>query len=108
MKTSAPAGLASAPRATALPITLAGSLGLASASAASSSQSRRAPRLAGRTRPQQVRALAEGWRDSTLYNDLRHTPGLQPDDTGWRNDPLLARQTVLTFRRWSRRTTGGR
>jgi hypothetical protein len=50
-----------------------------------------------RTRPQQVRALAEGWRDSTLYNDLWHTPGLQPDDTGWRNDPLLARQTVLTF-----------
>jgi hypothetical protein len=49
------------------------------------------------TRPRQVRALAEAWRDCTLFNDLWHTPGLQPEDAGWRNDPLLARQTVLTF-----------
>jgi len=49
------------------------------------------------TRPRQVRALAEAWRDCTLFNDLWHTPGLLPEDTGWRNDPLLARQTVLTF-----------
>jgi hypothetical protein len=49
------------------------------------------------TRPRQVRALAEAWRDTTLFNDLWHTPGLLPEDTGWRNDPLLARQTVLTF-----------
>lgn len=48
------------------------------------------------TRPRQVRALAETWRDSRLFNDLWHTPGLQPEDTGWRNDPLLPRQTVLT------------
>ncbi len=26
-----------------------------------------------------------------------YTPGLKPEDTGWRNDPLLARQTVLMF-----------
>lgn len=49
------------------------------------------------SRPRQVRALAEAWRDTTLFNDLWHTPGLLPEDTGWRNDPLLARQTVLTF-----------
>jgi hypothetical protein len=49
------------------------------------------------TRPRQVRALVEAWRDTTLFNDLWHTPGLLPEDTGWRNDPLLARQTVLTF-----------
>ncbi|WP_162909270.1 helicase-associated domain-containing protein [Aggregatilinea lenta] len=48
-------------------------------------------------RPRQVRALAEAWRESTLFNDLWHTPGLQPEDTGWRNDPLLARQIVLTY-----------
>ncbi len=48
-------------------------------------------------RPRQVRALAEAWRESTLFNDLWHTPGLQPEDTGWRNDPLLARQTLLTY-----------
>ncbi len=49
------------------------------------------------TRPRQVRALAEAWRNSTLFNELWHTPGLVPEPTGWRNDPLLARQTVLTF-----------
>ncbi|MBI5959195.1 MAG: helicase-associated domain-containing protein [Chloroflexi bacterium] len=49
------------------------------------------------TRPKQVRILAEAWRNSTLFNDLWHTPGLKLEETGWRNDPLLARQTVLTF-----------
>ncbi len=49
------------------------------------------------TRPRQVRALAETWRNSTLFNELWHTPGLIPEPTGWRNDPLLARQTVLAF-----------
>jgi len=86
------------PARTALLITLAGSLGLASAErGVFKPVPARARAWLERTRPQQVRALAEGWRDSTLYNDLWHTPGLQPDDTGWRNDPLLARQTVLTF-----------
>jgi hypothetical protein len=41
--------------------------------------------------------LAESWRDSTLFNDLWHVPTLRPEETGWRNDPLLARQTVITF-----------
>lgn len=85
------------PARTALLITLAGSLGLA---AAERGVFKPVPSHARawleRSRPQQVRALAEGWRASTLYNDLWHTPGLKPDDTGWRNDPLLARQTVLT------------
>lgn len=49
------------------------------------------------TRPRQVRALAETWRDSTLFNDLWHVPGLLMEDTGWHNDPLLARQVVLRF-----------
>ena len=49
------------------------------------------------TRPRQVRGLAEAWRNSTLFNDLWHVPDLIFEDTGWRNDPLLARQTVLTF-----------
>ncbi len=48
------------------------------------------------TRPRQVRALAEAWRDGALFNELWHTPGLQPEDTGWRNDPLLARQILLS------------
>ncbi len=49
------------------------------------------------TRPQQVRSLAETWRSTAAYNELWHTPGLHPEDTGWRNDPVLARQTVLTY-----------
>jgi hypothetical protein len=49
------------------------------------------------TRPRQVRALAEAWRGSIQFNDLWHTPGLKPEDTGWRNDPRLARQTVLSY-----------
>lgn len=48
-------------------------------------------------RPAQVRSLAEAWRISTIYNELWHTPGLKPERTGWQNDPLLARQTVLTY-----------
>jgi len=49
------------------------------------------------SRPRQVRALADVWRDTTLFNDLWHTPGIELEDTGWRNDPLLARQAVLAF-----------
>ena len=49
------------------------------------------------TRPRQVRALAQAWRDSTLFNDLWYTPGLVPENTGWRNEPVLARETVLDF-----------
>jgi hypothetical protein len=45
----------------------------------------------------QVRTMAEAWRDSIMYNELWYTPGLKPERTGWQNDPLLARQTVLTF-----------
>jgi hypothetical protein len=79
-------------------VSLAGSMGLA---ASEDGFLKPVPATARRwleqTRPRQVRELAEAWRGSTLFNDLWHTPGLQPEDTGWRNDPLLARQTVLTF-----------
>src|SRR5258708_10290835 len=50
-----------------------------------------------KSRSPQVRTLAETWRDSTSYNDLGFTPGLKPERAGWQSDPLLARQTVLTF-----------
>ncbi len=48
-------------------------------------------------RPGQLRTLAEAWRDSLIYNELWFTPGLKPEQAGVQNDPLLARQTVLTF-----------
>ena len=57
----------------------------------------RARRWLESTRPRQVRALAEAWRTGVHFNALWHTPGLLPEDTGWANDPLLARQTVLTY-----------
>ena len=86
------------PAAVALLISLAGGLGLV---ATEDRTFRPVPAQARRwleeTRPRQVRALAEAWRDSTLFNELWFTPGLEPEETGWRNDPLLARQTVLTF-----------
>ncbi|MCC7450275.1 MAG: helicase-associated domain-containing protein [Anaerolineae bacterium] len=49
------------------------------------------------SRSMQVQSMAEAWRDSVTYNELWYTPGLKPENTGWQNDPLLARQTVLTF-----------
>ena len=82
----------------ALLLALAGSMGLATNQ---DGIFKPAPAQARRwledTRPRQARALAEAWRDCTLFNDLWHVPGLRPEETGWRNDPLLARQTVLTF-----------
>jgi len=47
------------------------------------------------TRPAQVRALAEAWRRSTTFNELRQLAGIKVEKAD--NDPLLARQTVLTY-----------
>ncbi|MEJ2150486.1 MAG: hypothetical protein P8Z40_13550 [Chloroflexota bacterium] len=41
----------------------------------------------------QLRSLAETWLESTTWNDLAFTPGLDADE--WPNDPRLARQVVL-------------
>lgn len=40
-------------------------------------------------------ALQRAWRDDPGWNDLWHVPSLRPQPTGWRNDPVLTRQTVL-------------
>ena len=39
--------------------------------------------------------LQTAWRQDGEWNDLRHVSSLKIQDTGWRNDPLLARQAVL-------------
>ncbi len=86
------------PASVALMLALSGSMGLAAnEDDAFRPVPARAKRWLEQSRPRQVRALGESWRTSTLYNDLWHVPGLQPEDTGWRNDPLLARQTVFMF-----------
>jgi hypothetical protein len=40
-------------------------------------------------------ALQTAWRDDPAWNDLWHVPSLKPQPTGWKNDPVLARQKVL-------------
>ncbi|MEM7531957.1 MAG: hypothetical protein AAF639_07270 [Chloroflexota bacterium] len=50
------------------------------------------------TRPEQRLILWAAWRDSTEWNDLCRTPGLECTDTGnWKNDPLQTRQAILTI-----------
>ncbi len=45
-------------------------------------------------RTRQVKTLVDGWQRSTLFNELWQVPDLVPEETGWRNDPLLLRQTL--------------
>jgi hypothetical protein len=51
------------------------------------------------TRAEQMRALAEAWRDSTVYRDLWHVPGLHPEPGGVLDsyDPAVVRQAVSGF-----------
>lgn len=46
-------------------------------------------------RADQLRALAEAWRDSKTWNDLLHVPSLRAEPGAWRNDPLTTRAFVL-------------
>ena len=47
-------------------------------------------------RSEQRQILWNGWRESSEWNDLCRTPGLECADTGnWQNDPLQTRTTVL-------------
>ncbi|MCR4405815.1 MAG: helicase-associated domain-containing protein [Anaerolineae bacterium] len=43
----------------------------------------------------QLLALQEAWRDDDRWNELWRLPALHCEDTGWRNDPHLARKRVL-------------
>lgn len=48
------------------------------------------------SRAEQRFTLWEAWRNSTEWNDLCRTPGLECADTGnWRNDPHQTRETIL-------------
>ncbi len=49
-----------------------------------------------RTRAEQRQTLWAAWRDSSDWNDLCRTPGLECAETGnWKNDPLQTRTTIL-------------
>jgi len=45
-------------------------------------------------RTHQIRSLIETWLNSSTWNDLAYTPGLEADH--WPNDPFLARQAILS------------
>lgn len=49
----------------------------------------------GLSRPEQAHTLFTSWRDDEGWNDLWHVPGLRCIESGWRNDPLRTRQTIL-------------
>lgn len=46
-------------------------------------------------REQALARLLLAWKDSRLWNDLQHTPGLTISTEKWPNDPLTTRQIVL-------------
>lgn len=46
------------------------------------------------SREAQLRALVDAWSRS-VWNELRHTPGLICEGEGWQNDPLLARTALM-------------
>lgn len=47
------------------------------------------------SRASQIWELQETWARDAAWDDLRHVSGIRCEETGWRNDPLVARETVL-------------
>ena len=45
----------------------------------------------------QLRQLQNTWRSDPTWNDLWHTTGLYPKDTGWENSSLLGRSKILGY-----------
>lgn len=46
------------------------------------------------SREAQLRALVDAWSRS-IWNELRHTPGLVAEGESWQNDPLAARTALM-------------
>lgn len=46
---------------------------------------------------QQLTTLQRTWRDDERWNELWRLPTLRCEDTGWRNDPRLARKRILDY-----------
>ncbi|MBI3242206.1 MAG: helicase-associated domain-containing protein [Chloroflexi bacterium] len=47
------------------------------------------------SRGEQLRRLAEAWRDSKAWNDLWHVPTLRTEPGAWSNDPVATRAFVI-------------
>jgi hypothetical protein len=48
-------------------------------------------------RADQLQALQDAWTDDVTWNDLWHVPGIRCEETGWRNDPVLARKNAMAL-----------
>ncbi len=48
-------------------------------------------------RSEQVKWMAEAWRENTIYRDLWHVPGLYPEPANWLYNPAMGRSAILTF-----------
>lgn len=46
-------------------------------------------------RDQQLFFLQRFWSSDPTWNELRHIPSLELEDTGWTNDTVMARQAIL-------------
>ncbi|PJF23044.1 MAG: hypothetical protein CUN56_02880, partial [Phototrophicales bacterium] len=49
------------------------------------------------TRSQQLKALADAWKESTIYRDLWHVSGLRPEPGGWGYHPTAGRIAICKF-----------
>ncbi len=48
-------------------------------------------------RAEQIRTLAQAWRESQNWRDMWHIPGLYPEDSGWSYDPAAARNAIIAL-----------
>ena len=51
------------------------------------------------TRSQQVKYLTDAWLTSTIFRELWHIDGLNPEPTGWPYDPTVGRAAIRDFLR---------
>lgn len=78
----------------------------ASADLITTQEGRAYPKRAGlqkwlnQTRSAQVKTLVDAWKETTLFRDMWHVPGIHPDpDAGFPYDPLLGRRALVQLLR---------
>ncbi len=75
---------------------LVGALGLAEGSPFKPAANTARPFLEAE-RPKQIQRLAEAWRGSRAWNDLKQLPGLLFEGPAWHNEPSAARTAILDW-----------
>jgi hypothetical protein len=77
-------------------VTLAEDMGLLQRAEGSLRPTRMAADWLKESRSKQAAALATAWRGSS-WNELRYTPGIRCEGSGWQNNPVSAREALLTM-----------